>query len=843
MRRSRDFLARQLFAGGVVLALVNGSPLRADAPPEQRIGYTELRTDLPGGRHVNVSTMRAVVVKADGTGRSVLAEDLVRDADSWTQFAGWSPDGKTAVVGRGWQGPEHARWEEEHKQFRFTKEGWLYDSYLVDLATGRATNVTGVDRVSFYNSGLFFWPNDATKLGFTALIDGNSHPFRMDRDGRNKVDLTKESKEFTYGFSGSRDGKRIAYHKNYQVYLADADGSNPLHVKTGRPFNFGPAWSPDGRWVLFLSGEHHDCHPHVVRADGTGLKKLADRGGYKGVVEFLDVPDFHGGSSDTPAWSADGQAVFYTAQVGKCVELFQSSLDGKTAQLTRSPEGTIHYHPQPSPDGRWLAYGSKRDGLRQLYVMNLADHTEKRVTNIKAGHAAMWPHWQPRGTAAVGLSKQLLVDDVIVAESSAVTRELGRVTKANGGKPVFTDGWFYGTVLRDEGRFKLWYRKPDGQGFGYAESNDGLAFEKKADLKGINFAGDFTLAVEIDSHEADPKHRFKAGYDAPGMAAGIARSADGITWAPYNDGKPVTRRAADTYNQVLWDPIARTYRLFTRTDFGTPGGATELRGTRGMTNPDLKANPTDWKLVREWIFDKDGKDEAKRRQVYAATCWIHEGVYFALLSVYEHPGDVSEGKTTDTSKRHERDVMNFYIATSRDGDAWDLHWVYAGRPLVPRGADGAFDKDLILPASTVVTHDDRHWIYYAGGNERHGTEDVRFDRRHAIGLATLPLDRFVALAAGEKPGTVVTRPFTLEGDGLLVNVDASAGDVSVEVLDGAGKPIAGYSGSDAASAPGTDDLRWRPRWKGQPDLARLRNQTVRFQFTLRQAKLYSFQVK
>lgn len=390
-----------LFAVGFVLAIVNSLPLHAEAPtaPEQRIGFTELRTNLPGGRQANVSTMRAVVVKGDGTDRVVLAAELAREADTWTQFAGWSPDGKTAIVGRGWQSPADAKWEEEHKRFRVTKEGWLYDSYLVDLASGKAENITAVERISNSNSALFFWPNDPTKLGFTALIDGNSHPFRMDRDGRNKVDLTKQSTEFTYGFSSARDGKRIAYHKNYQVFLADADGSNAMHVKTGKPFNFAPTWSPDGKWVLFLCGEHYHCHPHLVRADGTGLKKLADRGGYKGVIAFLDVHDFHGGSSDTPVWSADGLSVFYTAQVGKGVELFQVTLDAKITQLTKSSNDALHYHPQPSADGKWLAYGSKRDGVRQLVVMHLADRTEKRLTNFQAGHAAMWPHWQPVATA------------------------------------------------------------------------------------------------------------------------------------------------------------------------------------------------------------------------------------------------------------------------------------------------------------------------------------------------------------------------------------------------------------------------------------------------------------
>lgn len=368
--------------------------------PIPLVGYTEFQTNLPGGRHANERTMRAAIVRADGTGHRLLAAELADNPNAWTQFVGWSPDGRTAIVARGWQDPENAKWEEEHKTFRFTKEGWSLDSFLVDLATGKAVNVTAAERVSFYNGGLFYWPNEPTKLGFTALIDGNSHPFRMDLDGRNKVDLTKGSKEFTYGFSSSSDGQRVAYHKNYQVYIANADGSNAHRVETGNPFNFAPSWSADNQWVLFLSGEHYNCHPHVVRADGTGLRKLADRAGYQGVIAFLDVPDFHGGSSDVPVWSRDGKSIFYTAQVGQSVELFSITLDGKPVQMPHSAPGTLHYHPQPSLDGRWLAFGSKRDGVRQLYVMRLEDRREQRLTNLQMGRGAMWAHWQPISAAA-----------------------------------------------------------------------------------------------------------------------------------------------------------------------------------------------------------------------------------------------------------------------------------------------------------------------------------------------------------------------------------------------------------------------------------------------------------
>ena len=363
--------------------------------PNRLIGYNEHRTNLPGGRYANVTTNRAMLVQADGTHRRPLAAELANEAGAWTQFAGWSPDGRMAVVGRGWESAENAQWEEEHKTFRFNSESWLYDSYLVDVATGTAENVTAVDRVSFYNPGLFYWPNDPQKLGFTALIDGNSKPFRMDRDGRHKTDLTKNSNGFAYGFSSSPDGSRISYHENYQVYLADADGSNRIHIQTGHPFVFAPSWSPDGKWLLFVSGEHYDCHPHIVRADGTGLKKLADRGGYRGVIEFLDVPDYHGGSSDVPVWAGDSESVFYTAKIGDNVELFQITLDGPTEQLTRTAERTLHYHPKPSPDGNWIVYGSKRNGVRNLFLMRLSDRQEQALTDLPTGHAAMHAYWQP----------------------------------------------------------------------------------------------------------------------------------------------------------------------------------------------------------------------------------------------------------------------------------------------------------------------------------------------------------------------------------------------------------------------------------------------------------------
>jgi hypothetical protein len=371
-------ITRRAFLATTAMATMTAAISRAAESPVPLIGYTEYRTNLPK-RYDNQITARACVVRADGTGREQLAPSLSEERYAWTQFAGWSPDRTKAILGRGWETPENAAWEEEHKDFRMT-EGWLYDMYTYDMATKALTNLTAVERVSDYNTGIIFVPN-SDKLTFTALIKGVSHPYSMDRDGKNKKDMTDGDAAFTYGLSPSPDGTRVAYHKDYQIYVADADGANAHKIETGNSFNFVPQWSPDGSWLMFVSGEHYNCHPHLARPDGTEFHKLADRGGFSGVTPVYDVFDFHG--------------IYDTCQHGEAVELMHVTLDGNITRLTDSAPGATHYHPKPSPNGKWLAFGSTRTGTRQLYVMRAEGGEAKMITSVPEGHGAMWASWQP----------------------------------------------------------------------------------------------------------------------------------------------------------------------------------------------------------------------------------------------------------------------------------------------------------------------------------------------------------------------------------------------------------------------------------------------------------------
>lgn len=367
--------------------------------PSYWIGYTEHRNDLPEGQFANWRTSRAWLVQADGQGRRELASELKKDENTWTQFAGWSPDGKIALIAAHWESPENAAWERKHQAFRMT-EGWLSDTYLLNLESGQLTNVTEVDRVSNYNSAGF--TPDGQRLLMTSLIDGVSKPFMMELDGRGKKDISGGGTGFTYGLNSSPDGMQICYHEGYQVFVANADGSHKRRIETGHPFNFAPQWSPDGQWILFVSGEHYNCHPHVVDKDGQRLTKLADRGGYAGVVEFLQFPDFHSARSDVPTWSRDGKSVYFTAKVEDRIELMRVDLHNHVTRLTRSGRGTRHYHPSESPDGEWLLFGSDKSGVMQLYVADKGVGASWPITNVPAGFCTLAGGWQPPTDFQVG---------------------------------------------------------------------------------------------------------------------------------------------------------------------------------------------------------------------------------------------------------------------------------------------------------------------------------------------------------------------------------------------------------------------------------------------------------
>jgi hypothetical protein len=491
----------------------------------------------------------------------------------------------------------------------------------------------------------------------------------------------------------------------------------------------------------------------------------------------------------------------------------------------------------------------------------------------------------------VGLRKQLLIDDHVISHKHNLSREYGRADKLNSGNPLLMpdEAWenlYFGawnTVLHDGEKFQMWYCAFN-YCMAYAESGDGVTWTKPhlglydfdpakitsfqdeygsgqaftpfpgrvAKAVGVenNLIGDFGHQFTLfrDEHETDEAHRFKAICSHPrahekSMAC-LLHSPDGIRdWQWYNNGEPVTGRASDTLNQILWDEHAKVYRLYTREDFGTPGGLTEFRGTRHMTNPDVKADPTNWTTVRKWELDREGHEERRRRQIMSFNNWLYEGVHFGLLQCHEYPAGINAlNQPSAAERRPERDVNNLYICPCRDANSWDLTAVYAEKRFIERGPAGSFDSGYIANGPNIVTSADKHWLFYGGWPTTNSTLPPTM----GIGGATLRLDGFLFLEpwVSDETGWMITKPFELQGGKLELNVSAKSGQVRVELLDAdTGDSIPGFSGDDALPYQGVDDVRFAPRWRNQPDLATLKGKAVRLKVLLDRAKLYAFQVR
>ncbi|MBM4005024.1 MAG: hypothetical protein FJ295_17345 [Planctomycetes bacterium] len=449
--------------------------------------------------------------------------------------------------------------------------------------------------------------------------------------------------------------------------------------------------------------------------------------------------------------------------------------------------------------------------------------------------------------------KQLLADDFLVLSRPGLQRAFHPPVKANDGQPVllFDQPWeepgtsILGTVVRHEDRFRLWYRGsgsgPTGGIWCYAESEDGLHWTKpKLNLVMHQERRDHNIYVIgqpqaftpfLDPNEKDPAKRYKSAVNTPRIDTALAYASDGLTWTPYRYGAAVTGRASDTISQVLWDPFANVYRLYTRTDYGTADSG-EVRGTRDMIaarHADL-SDPGSWRTVREWClgWERGDRDYHRHRQIYSLNGWIHEGIQFGLIWTLE-------------TGNHER--MNAYIATTRGEQPWNLSEVYADRELIPHGGPERFDCRWIQPAANIVTWNDRHWIYYAGSAMSH---DGRWSPAIAgpkagIGLATIRRDGFYSLQAGAAQGALTTKTFLFQGQRLELNYAAAvSGSVRVELQDADGKPIPGFRLSECSRLVG-DELAQVVHWSHGSDLSSLADHPVRLHIHVQDADLFAFQ--
>ena len=184
-------------------------------------------------------------------------------------------------------------------------------------------------------------------------------------------------------FPWSPRGDEIAYGVNGRVRVIRGDGSHrhPLHIYRGG----GGTWSPDGKLLGFIGGTRRAGR--IV--DRYGGIYVADADGGN-----LHLVTGHAYNEYGFAWSPDGRRILYGR--ANRAGIYIIGADGRSDhRLTRDSPRPVDFEALTwSPDGRSVAYATDRTGNGDIYVIDADGHDKVRLANTAASDID--PSWQPR---------------------------------------------------------------------------------------------------------------------------------------------------------------------------------------------------------------------------------------------------------------------------------------------------------------------------------------------------------------------------------------------------------------------------------------------------------------
>ncbi|MBT8097623.1 MAG: PD40 domain-containing protein [Woeseia sp.] len=186
----------------------------------------------------------------------------------------------------------------------------------------------------------------------------------------------------------SPDGSEIAFISDAggadNVWIMQADGNDAVQL-TEEDFRLlnNPTWSADGDYIAARK------HFTTERSLGTGEIWLYHRDGGDGIAVVEKPDEEHQKELGEPMFSADGRYIYYSLDVtpGSTFQYAQDSngvvfeirrydmQTGKIETVVDRPGGAVR--PQPSPDGKTLAYVRRHDGTSSLVIRNLQSGADK----------------------------------------------------------------------------------------------------------------------------------------------------------------------------------------------------------------------------------------------------------------------------------------------------------------------------------------------------------------------------------------------------------------------------------------------------------------------------------
>ena len=251
-----------------------------------------------------------------------------------------------------------------------------------DIYTMRA-NGTSQTRLTTNPQRLYFgpsWSPDGHKIAFAfGPGDGMTNLYVMNADGTNPIQLTHLTLN-CYLQQWSPDGTRLVFIaqtgsdvNTAAIYTLNADGSNLQRLTHENAREYGAVWSPDGKQIAFGSLRGGTWHIYVMNADGSALHLLTSST-----------------SGNKPTWSPDGRSIAFTSDDAGHNDIYVMNANGSNAHLLTQ----YGDHSAWSPDGQHIAFVSNRTGNDEIYIMN-ADGSGATNLTRNPGVDNLLPGWSP----------------------------------------------------------------------------------------------------------------------------------------------------------------------------------------------------------------------------------------------------------------------------------------------------------------------------------------------------------------------------------------------------------------------------------------------------------------
>jgi len=190
----------------------------------------------------------------------------------------------------------------------------------------------------------------------------------------------------------SPDGRQLALSKvegsDHQIWVKQLPHGPLSKLTFEGNRTIRPVWSPDGRYVGYISNAAQIQQMYRKRADGSSTAEL--------------VAGHPGRPINEGYWSRDGRWLIYRTVPN---DVFARGTGADTTTVPLLVSSFDESHPMLSPDGRWLAYESNESGEWEIFVRPFPNtQSAKWQVSSGGGHDPRWSHggrelfyWSPAG--------------------------------------------------------------------------------------------------------------------------------------------------------------------------------------------------------------------------------------------------------------------------------------------------------------------------------------------------------------------------------------------------------------------------------------------------------------